>query len=420
MSTSGRKSDYLILAALGIVSVGCILAMTALGWFGEDDQGPGIRSSSSTNVEGTMACYVLQQRLGGLVRLSYDPLLEEALDEIDVLFLIDPIIAVHDGELRAVRPWVQNGGVLVCTDAAPELLEHLEAAGLSAGPGWTHFGGALLREGIPSEIPPGRLNLPLARDLETLQFSTTRTLTVGDSGPADAPTAAEPLLADEAGVRIAARRLGAGAVIVLADSSFLANGLIGKADNAILAANLVAYSLANARGNRVAFDEYHFGYGSGESAWTLMGGMLLKTSPGWAILSVTAAALCFLIYKGRRFGTRRAPQRTRRRSKLEYVHSVAATYRAAGANRLALWLIFHWFKGRCASHVGLPERAASGEIAARLAQRTGRSKSRYESVFARCEQATGVERLSARHFSSLLGGLAEIESEIADGSPTRT
>ncbi len=204
-------------------------------------------------------------------------------------------------------------------------------------------------------------------------------------------------------------------MIVLAESSFLANGWIGRADNAILAANLVGYAVSKGRGGRVAFDEYHLGYGRRESRWGALAGMLFGTSAGWGILVVTFCGLLLLLAKGRRFGTRRAPGRARRRSKLEFVRSVGATYRAAGANRITLRLIYTWLIGRCARAVGLPESAPSGVIADALARRTGRGRHRYERAFKSCQDALAGGRLSGRRLSGALAALAEIESEVTDG-----
>ncbi len=363
-----------------------------------------------------MVCYVLFERLGVQVRRFEHPPLSDNLKPIDVLFIVDPIFPIQTSEAEELTQWVHNGGVLVCTRDVTELLQLFPQTDTMTYPGYyTSYQLESTGEGDSSTIPPDSADLPLARDVRDLHLATSAVLKVGDIGPTDRLGVVEPLLSDTKGCRLCTRTVGAGRIIVLADSSFLANSWIGKGDNAILAANLAAYSLSMARGNRVAFDEYHFGYGARRTRWTAMGGMLFETSAGWAVLIATVAGLCFLIYKGRRFGIRRGSHRVRRRSKMEYINSVGATYRAAGANLLALRLIFTWLKAKEAKLVGLPESSPNKEIAKRLARRTGRQPEQYERAFRRCEEALAGKRLSRKRFAALLAELSTIESEIVYG-----
>ena len=144
-----------------------------------------------------------------------------------------------------------------------------------------------------------------------------------------------------------------------------------------------------------------------------MAGMLFTTGAGWAVLVLTAAGLLYLVYRGRRFGTRRPGAPAKRRSKLEYVHAVGATYRAAGAHRLTLGLIFRWFRRRAALWAGIPASAPVADLADRLARRTGRPADRYVRILTACENAIAEpDRTSGHRLTSLLGQLSEIESEI--------
>ncbi|HUU23645.1 MAG TPA: hypothetical protein VM389_14020, partial [Phycisphaerae bacterium] len=295
------------------------------------------------------------------------------------------------------------------------------AESLQYGPGQgaPHWLFGLAEKGEATEIPAERSDLPLARDVRAVHLVSTAALEPGEEDEASGLGRPVPLLADSQGLRILTRRVGSGRVIVLADSSFLANRWIGLADNAVLAANLLAYAVSRARGGRVAYDEYHQGRGRSDSSWRAMAAMLFETPPGWGVLAATAAGVLLLIYKGRRFGRRRAPPaRARRRSKTEYVHSVGATYRAAGAHRLTLRLIFRWFRGRCAALAGLADTAPGGEIAAKLAVRTGQPATRYDEVFQDCERALAARTLPRRHFAKLLGALGELDREIFHGRAT--
>jgi hypothetical protein len=78
-------------------------------------------------------------------------------------------------------------------------------------------------------------------------------------------------------------------------------------------------------------------------------------------------------------------------------------------------LTYRWFRRGTASTVGLSEAAPAETIAARLAQRTGGARERYESVLSACDRAAAATRLSGRGSAALLRQLAVIEREVLDG-----
>jgi len=175
----------------------------------------------------------------------------------------------------------------------------------------------------------------------------------------------------------------------------------------------------------VAFDEYHFGFGRGRTGGQVVGGLLFRNPAGWAVLCLTAAGLFYLVYRGRRFGTRRAPGRPRRRSKLEFVRSVGATYKAAGAHGLTFALLYESFRSKVAGRFGLSASAGAGEIAAAIAGRTGKAADGYEVVLSRCEEAVDTahwagERPSGRWLATMIRDLSRIELEVFNGRPERT
>jgi hypothetical protein len=254
--------------------------------------------------------------------------------------------------------------------------------------------------------------MPLSRDVVGTDFETATTSAIAASQSTEGERVVESLFSDADGVRISAHQVGQGWSIVLADSSFVSNGRIGRRDNSVLATNLLAYALWRAQGDRATFDEYHFGYGRRETSWGIMAGLLLRTSPGWAVLCLTAAGLLFLLYKGRRFGTRRLPERQRRRSKLEYVEAVGATYKAAGAHRLTLKLILQWLRHRLAAPLGLSPASPVDQIASRLSEHTGKPRQRYQKILNECERAADANGLSARRAANLIEKLGTLETEI--------
>ncbi|MHC4592945.1 MAG: DUF4350 domain-containing protein [Planctomycetota bacterium] len=420
MSAKGSRSDYLILAGLAL-ACGIFVLLAALGGVFSETQDVRhlFRTTRSANVEGTIAFYTLLDRLGTRVYRSERPLLEDSLEEMSTLFLIAPAVPVKQHERQALRIWLRSGGVLVCEGSGARALSGLHGIDCRQN---SHKKGECSCDrcqGLAEDatkVSEERSELPLARDVSRLHFGSSRTLALAEGKPNRSGTPSDLLLTDSVGVRVAGTPVGKGYVIVLSDSSFLANGLIGKEHNATAAVNLAWYAMSKADGDGLAFDEYHFGFGTHESALGVLTDLLVRTSAGWAVLSLTAAGVLFLIYKGRRFGTRREPTRQRRRSKLEYVYSVASAYRSAAANQLTLRLIFDWFRRRSAQCAGLPRSAPPHDIASGLARRAGKPPARYRAAMRACEDALSQPRLSGHRMSKLLSELATIESEAFDAT----
>jgi len=419
MSAKGNRSDYIILGVV-IAGAAIVLALAGgAGWFEQKaDEAPPIRTTYSSNPEGTKAFWMLMGRLDMPLTRVQQSLKGRTLASVDVLFILDPMERLGGEELSALEAWIARGGVLVYNGVFG-LTGAFETTGLPfpyPGAVRRHYEGDLPET---EPVPPSLDDLPLARDVRRVVFAGSDTLYVPDGSEVERLATDTDLFVDSSGLRIATRKIGDGRIIALADTSFLTNRLLGQGDNCVLAANVVAYALHEARGNRAGYDEYHMGFGSRPTSWSTLWAALFRTSAGWAVLTAAAAGVCYLVYKGRRFGTRRAPQRTRRRSKLEYVHSVGATYRAAGAHGLAFRILFGWFRSRCADLTGLPEMAGSAEIAARLARRTGKPQGSYENAFEAYEKALAMQKLSDRRVTALLQHMAAMEREIFDGTQRR-
>jgi hypothetical protein len=417
MPPKGVKTEIIILIGLTALTVAVVLVIVGQGWLAEDsDGGAWTRSTNSANVEGVFIYYTLLERLGYPLARLEEPSLGEALDGTDVLFLVSPAAPLYKEECSALALWVRSGGILVCSPSVEIGLERRRSevpveSNDEPQRTWAR------EETGPTRVPEEFRGLSLARNVSSVHFTTSRTLPGKPGESSRGETAPAALLADARGTRIAARRRGRGAVIVLADSSFLANGWINSEDNALLAVNLFAYARSLARGGRAAFDEYHFA--GGENEWAIMGKMLLRTSPGWAVLCLAAAGILGLAYKGRRFGVRRNPGRPRRRTKLEFVRAVAGTYRAAGAHRLSFELNFGWFKRQAARRLGLAPSASAGEIASALARRGDVRSARHVRVLQECERSLAQSRWTGRAATRLFRKLALIETEILDGNPSR-
>ncbi len=417
MSLKAHKSEYKILAVLAAATGLVLFWMVWRGLVHEKASGrSGVRTTRSTNIDGTLACYVLFERLGIPVERSNDMLLLDRLGDATVVFLIDPIVPVRAGETADLGTWIARGGVLVTTDLPYDLAPALDRL-RNAQPAHRrrHTQGARTTSAQTRVTSEAARSMPLARDVSAMQFETVRVFDREPQDSNDFQNLLVPLFADDQGVRVAEYPLGRGRIILLSDSSFLANGRIAQADNAVLAANLVSYALAQSSGRRVVFDEYHFAFGGRDEGFRLLAGMLFTTSAGWAVLALTAAGSLFLLYQGRQFGPRRGLGKQRRRSKIEYVQAVGATYRAAGAHRLTLRLLYDWFRRRLTNQAGLPAGAPNRLVAEELARRSGANAADYQQTLDECDRTLARTMVSQRQLTVVVEQLARIEKETSDG-----
>ncbi len=421
MSTRDHKSDYVILVILCIIAGVIIFALISLGWLKKERSSPfGIRTVRSTNVDGVIVCYTLFERLGFPVGRSENMLLSDVLDEVGVLFLLEPIIPIRLGEVNDLREWLSDGGVLVSTILPRGLLPDFDKSSEELFD-YYHVPTRYLtsKRTKLTSIPDTFKNLPLAQDVAEVHFKTAEIFDINNFDSNQPTPNIEPLLTDSCGMRIGEYALEQGRIIILSDSSFLANGPIGRGDNSVLAVNLVSYALSHSKLNKIVFDEYHFGYGSHKTGFTLLSHMLFTTTTGWAILSMTVAGILYLVYKGRQFGPRRGLEREHSRSKLEYIHAVGSTYRAAGANRITLELILNWFKRKTTNLTGLARNAPNGVIAVELARRSGTDTNKYKSVLDKCDNLLAQKKISERQLALIIGQLRQIEKEIFNGHKAR-
>ena len=325
MPPKNHKSEYTILTVLGLVTA---LALGWMAWSGMlREQRPGrtgVRTTRSTSDDGMLICYTLFERLGLPVERSNRMLLADQLDGVGTVFLIDPLVPVGAVETEDLGAWVARGGVLVTTEVIANLSPATRKLAKEMPTPSPDVTGIRPKRGTSSKVPEEAKSLPLARDVSGVFFETSDVLSASPRDP-NAPTSIlEPLFTAGTGVRIAQWGVGRGRVILLSDSSFLANVNIAQGDNAILAANLVSYAQALKRASpRIVFNEFHYGSGGFGQGMGVLAVMLFTTSPGWAVLALTTAGILFLFYRGRQFGPRRDFGQQRRRSKLEYVRAVA-------------------------------------------------------------------------------------------------
>jgi hypothetical protein len=235
-------------------------------------------------------------------------------------------------------------------------------------------------------------------------------VTVEESGEDDeAATEDEPPVnapvfhvTDEHGALLVDFARGRGRIIVLSDPFIVANRGISRADNLQLAVNIIK----GAGDGLIAFDEYHQGRGAtrNQIAAYFAGTPILAMC---AQLFLLAAAVVWT--RGRRFARPLPAPRVDRRSKLEFVASMAELQQRARAFDLAIENVYGRTRRALARYAGSDVSAPRTTIAAGVAARSGRNKDEIESLMRECEDAINGSHVTARRSLALVARLRELE-----------
>jgi hypothetical protein len=95
---------------------------------------------------------------------------------------------------------------------------------------------------------------------------------------------------------------------------------------------------------------------------------------------------------------------------------VGATYRAAGAHRLTLRLIYTWFRQQLMTRTGLTAGASNSLVAQELARRGRSNAADYQRILDGCERALSQPTISQRQLTATVAQLARLEKETLHGS----
>src|SRR5438105_4824064 len=194
---------------------------------------------------------------------------------------------------------------------------------------------------------------------------------------------------------------GRGRVVVLSDPYIVSNGGINRADNLFLAFNVVT---GGAPSGRVAFDEFHQGYGATENS---VFAYFRGTPILWMFAQGALVVLALVWTRGRRFARPLPAPRADRRSKLEFVASMAELQQRARAYDLAVENIYQRTRRALARYGGVGASAPLEQVAARVAARSGRDPRRLEALLRECEDSTAGAPLTARPAVELARELRE-------------
>ncbi|MDT5270563.1 MAG: hypothetical protein QOH49_2749 [Acidobacteriota bacterium] len=198
---------------------------------------------------------------------------------------------------------------------------------------------------------------------------------------------------------------GRGRIVVLSDPYVVSNAGINRADNLFLAAGVVTGGLKG----RIAFDEFHQGYGETQNQ---VFAYLRGTPILWMFGQGALVALALVWTRGRRFARAIPAPRPDRRSKLEFVSSMAELQQRARAYDLAVENVYQRTRRALARYAGLPATAGPAQLAARVAARSGRDRATLEALLRECEDAAAGAPTGARRALRLARDLRELERDL--------
>lgn len=320
-------------------------------------------STLFTDDTGARALFLVMQQLSGrqAVTQLHQPL-TALTDEHDTLIVAGPGRPLGEDEEESLRAWLESGGQLI----------------LASSDGWERS----------EEADPFLATFGVEMQPKTL---VERTVQLGDwklwlhSGAILKGETPEKV--HRAGDTVVAITIevGEGQILALADPWAISNEALRKGDNALY----LIRQTESWRQGRVAFDEYHHGFGEPASLFVTMGRFL--SSPwGWPFAQLAVAGLLYVLLCRRRLGRVVRPPARRMADPMLLLGARAGLLQGAEAGPLALEQILGQLAWQLRDAGGRPAdlRELQGKLPAEQAARLGK-------LLDESEQAHRTGRLKA-------------------------
>jgi hypothetical protein len=355
----------------------------------EEDELTGDRSSYRSTPYGTLAFYTLLKEGSYNVTRFEKPFTALKDHEPGTLIIIAPPKAHQpdEEEFIALNKWVEAGGLLIVID---------REIAVPVGDGEARTEDAQSKTAVRPLQPT-----PFTRGVQRVGLSEHATRVRVDS------RSATYHIGDDQAAVLADAQVGKGRVVLLTDQYVVANNGISQADNVILALNLFEERPAG----KIAFDEYHHGYGASSASGGLMS-YFRGTPVPWMMAQAGLIAALVVYSYGRRFGRPIPLRQERRTTNLEFVSSMANITRLAEASDLAMENIYSEFRKRLCRFSGAPSKVENARLAAAAARRTKLDERELTGLLSRCEEIARGEEVSESELLKLVTRIREIEAEL--------
>ncbi len=306
---------------LGIGVISILILVTIAATARQAPTIPYLSTSATSN--GTLALKLWLEEMGYTPSGDQATAVFEPTPNADLMFILQPVVAITDDEWSLVEQRVTYGATLVLAgDNVPSLaaFQHL---GFPAQPLFQETGGLTVPNPLLTS-PAIRTPMPIRSDLsfapETSDYATL--LAAGG----------QPVLVEFG--------RGGGRIILCATAEPFSNLALKDTATSSLVLNLIALNSYRNR-KTVWFDEWHHGLQLAASQIVGPDQWLRRTPAGHALLFAIAAVFLALLLQGRGFG-RPVPPRSelKRRGPLEHVNAIANLGRKAG-HRNAVMAQYH-------------------------------------------------------------------------------
>jgi hypothetical protein len=428
-----RQKILGILVVLGVVTLLIVLNAATIETDEKklDSEWKPNRSTYHAGPTGLRALYDFLNESGYQVlrwREPPDQLLGLRGDQIRTFVMVGRTqLEVDNEQALSLVAWVIRGGRLILIDRAPpkELLPTPGSWSINVQAGdWSGFVADPQNvEVMTGNVKPLRpvITAVLTRNVEEVMpsrlsskftiFANTTATKVAIEGTAEdeanedeTPTLSSAPVVYTGGLEgalLVDYAYGAGRIVLLGDPYIVANNGIRLSDNLQLALNLVT-----AGNGLIAFDEYHQGRGVTRNA-------IISYFSGTPVLAL-GGQLCLLLLlflwsKGRRFARPLPLPHIDRRSKLEFVASMAELQERSRAFDLAIESIYTRTRRVLARYAGVDYNSPRSEIAARVAARSDLDVHQLEVLMRQCEEAINGEPLNWRQSIELVKRLRAVE-----------
>jgi hypothetical protein len=263
-------------------------------------------------------------------------LAQDATHRPAILVVVNPPIPLQEAELQQVAEFVRGGGAVVAAG---------RGGGITRCVGWRIQPEGFRDDSVTVRPPLPGSGLHLPRAARVLVPSKRKAVkpeglkqfvkesVEGDPCSTLVPVGFDTLLAaaDSRPVILRLRYRGGGTITLAADPGWFTNAV--WRDTEVPTVVLPLLTSSPQRPGRVAWDEYHQGFGErgGQSLAGRTWSWLRDEPAGWAVLQLIAVALVWLAVTAVRFGPARAVIERRRRSPLEHLEALAAGLESATA-----------------------------------------------------------------------------------------
>ncbi len=266
--------------------------------------------------------------------------LSKQLGDLDVLFVLEPIITYSDSDRRLIYDWVEEGHTLVVTGSSFAVNQLLSPYEIELD--YSVLDTEALSAAAPTLIRPrfDRANVEFAYPIST-----------------ERPDAVPHMFLSNLPVLMYVPELKGKIWVSGVPVSFTNLGIADEG-NASIIANILTDLPPDAV---IGFDEAAHGFGD-ENALDF-NGWLLGTPPGWGILLTVAITMLYLALRGRRFG--RAiplPDDRLRRESGEYIRAMATLFRRSGQRSEMLKHYDQQLRHRLSERYALDPKSAIDEL----------------------------------------------------------